>query len=78
MQCGHAANAVNSNGDPVCAICIGRTLLAELVNPERPSLQGRTARCNTCGSTTESKYTLPFFSMGERSDAYYCGCRGWE
>lgn len=78
MQCGHTANATSSDGRPVCAICIGRTPLAEEINPTKPSLEGRIARCDTCGSTTDSKYTLPFFSMGERADRYYCGCRGWE
>lgn len=77
MKCGHVSNAKTENGDPCCAICIGFTNDAEIV-VEKPSLEGRTAKCFYCSSKTDSAYTLPFFGMGEKIDSYYCGCFGWD
>jgi hypothetical protein len=41
MQCGHAANAVDSLGNPTCAICVGITPGARTV-VESPDLTGAT------------------------------------
>lgn len=52
MACGHAANAVDGKGNPVCAICYGiHQGATEVV--ETPSLDGRKARCAYYGSTFE-------------------------
>jgi hypothetical protein len=60
MKCGHTANAKDSEGNPVCAICIGIHPGATEID-KKPSLVGRTARCYSCGSTVPSSYNLPFF-----------------
>ncbi len=79
MKCGHAANAVDGNGNPVCAICYGiKSAGREVV--ETPDLTGRTAKCSCCPKTVESTMDLPFFSHHAKAefDGFYCGCRGWE
>jgi len=45
MKCGHSTNATNSKGNPVCAICIGTTPDAEIVDT-LPNLEGREACCS--------------------------------
>ena len=64
MKCGHAANAVDKDGNPCCAICAGFTPNAFIVDDSAPDLTGR--RITTChklpkalsntGSTTLSEY----------------------
>ena len=78
MACGHVANGTRE-GKPVCVICVGIHKGAEEVAPERPSLEGRRAKC-ACGKGTESDYNLPFFEHRPlwETDAYYCGCDGWD
>jgi len=44
MKCGHAANAVDTHGYPVCVICLGITEGAVIVDTQ-PDLTGRMARC---------------------------------
>jgi hypothetical protein len=61
MKCGHTANAIDADGNPVCAICIGINPGATKIDTKKPSLDGRTARCSSCGRTTPSSYGLPFF-----------------
>lgn len=80
MKCGHAANAVDAQNNPVCAICVGITPGASEVDQSPPSLEGRTARCCYCQSTRPSDYSLPFFEHQYRSygDSFYCGCKGWD
>lgn len=96
MKCGHAANAVlTSRGGkqfdpplPACVICD-----CYEVDEEAPSLEGREARCTSCGGAHKpSSPDLPFFEyLGPGSkhwsikktgpkafDGYYCGCRGWN
>ena len=88
MKCGHAANAT-SHGSPVCAICAGLTLDAEII-VDTPDLTGRQARCG-CGRLVSSSVDLAFFEyLGPGSgsavktrgpqqyDRFYCGCRGWD
>ena len=80
MACGHAANALTTDGHPSCAICVGIHLGATVVADEKPSLEGRTASCSYCRDTVPSKWGLPFFSYRADSstDLFYCGCRGWD
>ena len=84
MKCGHADNAVNSYGEPICAICAGFTEDAEIIDHEiedpYEGLEDREASCSYCGSRTESSWNLPFFEYipGRDTDSYYCGCRGWD
>lgn len=80
MKCGHSANATNESGNPSCAICAGLTPLAEMVDDDAPSLEGRTASCGYCKREVPSSYNLPFFGYNKNAsgDRYYCGCRGWE
>jgi hypothetical protein len=80
MKCGHTPNAKDVHGNPVCVICIGINPLAEEIDTSPPSLEGRIARCNTCGSQRESAYNLPFFQKLDTKniDTFYCGCYGWD
>jgi hypothetical protein len=80
MQCGHSANGTTSSGDPACVICVGFDEGATKVALNQPNLEGRTAKCSSCKTTTQSKATLAFFSHrpSYETDGYYCGCRGWE
>ena len=67
MQCGHAAQAREQNGNPVCVICVGIDTKARQIETVRPRLEGRTARCS-CGKEVESSSDLPFFEYaGEGS-----------
>lgn len=79
MKCGHVPNAT-ANGKPVCAICIGKTLDAEIIDDNTPDLKGRTAQCRYCNKKRESDLLLPFFSYepDKKYDSYYCGCFGWD
>lgn len=71
MACGHVENAVEHLADgttrPACAICAGIDPRAKQV-VERPSLEGRQARCGSCKTTTPSDWELAFFEFrGEGS-----------
>lgn len=79
MKCGHAANATH-NGKPVCAICFGLTPDAEIVADTAPDLTGRKAECRYCNCKADSNENLPFFKYRpkQKTDSYYCGCRGWD
>jgi len=79
MKCGHAANAEDGRGNPVCAICIGIVKGANEV-VEQPNLDGRKAVCSYCGKEVQSETKLAFFEHlpAEKFDGYYCGCRGWD
>lgn len=90
MKCGHAAQGVNSKGEPVCVICIGIDPGATVVADE-PDLTGRKAICDSCKSDesiVDSSTDLAFFEYRkdskhkikghEEKDSYYCGCRGWD
>lgn len=68
MKCGHAANATNKSGKPICAICHGLTPDAQIV-VEPPNLTGRIAKCG-CGNEKPSSLDLPFFE--------YCGPGSWS
>ena len=80
MKCGHTANAKKMNGEPVCAICIGLTSGAEIVETNLPDLSGRKAKCPDCKKIVDSNYNLAFFEYRPEYnyDSYYCGCRGWD
>ena len=86
MACGHTAQAVDAEGRPACAICVGRKPEARRVADSPPDLTGREARCGgaqlrkRCRGPVPSATGLAFF--GHRPDAkfdtYYCGCDGWD
>lgn len=83
MGCGHSANGTVKGRDgkpdrPGCAICLGVHPGADVV-VEKPSLEGRSARC-TCRKEVPSAWSLAFFGhTPERPfDSYYCGHAGWD
>jgi hypothetical protein len=79
MECGHAANATDSKGNPTCVICIGFKAGATKV-VATPNLEGRTAMCTYCKVQEPSSMALAFFEhRPERDkDSFYCGCRGFD
>lgn len=88
MGCGHAANAQDQGGKPVCAICYGIHSQATIV-ADPPDLTGRRARCSYFGSKTPigicngeepSSTSLAFFEYkpDRKFDSYYHGCWGWD
>ncbi len=79
MKCGHAANAKNAQGDPVCVICIGIVPGADIIDDTSLDLAERKARC-FCGRERPSSPALAFFEHrpNREYDVYYCGCRGWN
>ena len=93
MKCGHSANATNSEGKPVCAICAGITPNAEIISDEVVDLTGRRAKCTyfgrtfkhkgrtvTCHGQADSRIDLAFFEHKPKQecDEFYCGCWGWD
>lgn len=79
MKCGHAANATDEQGNPICLICYGWKPGAAEVDENPPSLEGREAKCVYCGRVVTSSENLPFFKRCDgKYDEYYCGCRGWD
>lgn len=80
MKCGHAANAVDKDGNPCCAICAGSTPDAFVVEDKEIDLTGRKARCLYCGSLKDSSPDLPFFEYrpDRKFDGFYDGCKGWD
>lgn len=46
LECGHAANAHDSEGKPSCAICVGLHPGAKIVAVNPPDLSTRRARCD--------------------------------
>lgn len=83
MKCGHAATTQDSNGQPVCVICVGIDPGATEIVPE-PDLTDRTARCayygSKCHSEKPSSLGLAFFEHLPQAehDRFYCGCFGWD
>ena len=83
MKCGHIANAVDSAGNPICAICTRIKPEAYQVDREvsgTEGLEGRKAKCDYCNMTQDSNWGLPFFRYQSdcKTDSFYCGCRGWD
>lgn len=76
MKCGHVANAIDSHGNPRCAICVGLRAGADEVDNNPPDLSGRMARCS-CGNKQPSRLDLPFFEYcgpGSRESLNICTC----
>ena len=86
MKCGHTANStiIDDAGNklPACVICC-----CTEVDNNRPSLEGRKARCCDCGKLVDSDWKLPFFKYKGtwykvfkkvNEDEFYCGCNGWD
>lgn len=63
LKCGHASNAVDENGNPICIICMGVKPGADVV-AAAPNLKGRRARCEYYGQR-----------LGYRGDCDYGGSR---
>lgn len=86
MECGHAAQAEDSEGEPVCAICVGRKPEARMVAKSEPDLTGRMATCGgaqlrrKCRGPVPSATGLAFFGHrpAAETDTFYCGCDGWD
>lgn len=80
MECGHAANANDNDGKPVCAICLGIDPRANVVATNLPDLTGRTALCSyfeSCKKRMPSSVDLAFFEYqgaGSYSAAYCKNC----
>lgn len=82
MGCGHAANATDGEGKPLCVTCYGIVPGAGDV-VKTPDLTGREARCSyfsRCGTVAPSHTGMPFFGHRPKAkfDSFYCGCRGWD
>ncbi|MDX9863210.1 MAG: hypothetical protein RBT34_00240 [Anaerolineaceae bacterium] len=79
MACGHAANATDDEGNPVCVLCIGLNSGARNIAPT-PDLTSRMAKCTDCSQQAKSTLSLAFFNhtLDKDTDSYYCGCRGWN
>lgn len=71
MKCGHAANAIDDDGKPVCAICVGKEAIDIYENPT--DIAGRKARCNYFGrgSLTIKKNNESLFGCINKRD---CDC----
>ena len=80
MKCGHAANAKDSKGNPVCVICVGIHPGAKEIEEESPDLSNRKAICSYGHAIVPSSTELAFFEYlpKEEYDRYYCGCKGWD
>lgn len=80
MLCGHAAQGFTVSGNPVCVICFGIVPGADEINPSPADLSARTAKCNYCDHARPSSTDLAFFEYlpKQPTDAFYCGCRGWD
>lgn len=86
MKCGHVAQSTTiRNGKliPVCAICVGLTEKATIVEKEARGCEGlenRNAKCRFCNSIVSSNWDLPFFEYkpDQEMDSYYNGCFGWD
>lgn len=79
MKCGHTANAVDQDNNPVCVICNCREI-ARTNSAMKELLIRRKARCFECGRIEDSNLNLAFFEYKPLSDydSYYCGCYGWD
>lgn len=83
MKCGHTANATIEDR-PCCAICVGLTPDAEIVDEKLIDLTGRKAKCSqhrfADGGIVDSDLRLAFFKHNPDAeyDSYYCGCWGWN
>ena len=49
MKCGHSAQGIDKDGNPVCVICAGLTPDAYIIAENPPDLTGRKARCHYYG-----------------------------
>jgi hypothetical protein len=81
MECGHTAQGTRvEDGAPVCVICLGIVLGADVVNSSPPNLEGREAECAHCLRRQSSSTSLAFFQYDPdfSFDSFYDGCRGWD
>jgi hypothetical protein len=75
MGCGHTANALNVDGNPVCVICFGSDPGAETIAVNLPDLSNRFAKC-MCGTIVPSEFTLAFFEyLGPDSNKSHTACK---
>jgi hypothetical protein len=76
LECGHAANATDGQGNPCCAICFMSTPAASVPASSAPDLSGRLAKCG-CGAKKPSSPSLAFFEFrgpGSRTANDTCKC----
>ena len=69
MECGHVANGVDEDNNPVCVICLGIHPGATIPKGV-PDLKNRKAVCTDCRRTTKSSLDLPFFEYRGSGSAY--------
>lgn len=76
MKCGCRGTAHDSKTGRV--ICL--THMCEEQADTLPNLSSRKAECTSCKKLIKSKLDLPFFVFraDSETDAFYCGCLGWE
>lgn len=74
MKCGHAANAVDSEGKPVCVICHGIVDGATEIDESPPGLEGRKARCVYYGKVFHFGYYGNECSVCGKRDDNICHC----
>ena len=81
MQCGCVSQGTNGKGEPVCVIHHGFIPEAFIVQNEKPSLEGRKAKCTSCHKEpVDSLYGLPFFEYkgpGSWTAINRCNYCGW-
>jgi hypothetical protein len=77
MACGHVAQGVDKEGNPVCVVCIGLDKRATFtMTIFEDMLRGRTASCS-CGKLVASSLDLAFFEFrgeGSRAATEICTC----
>lgn len=91
MECGHSAQGVDDNGNPVCVVCVGIDPGARMVHTDPPDLSSRLMRCSylrgqngqPCDARTNprpSDTRAAFFAHkpDQEFDEFYCGCWGWD
>jgi len=57
MACGHSAQAIDGNGDPVCVVCFGKPEARQVA--EAPDLSTRKARCSYDKGNGEHRPGMP-------------------
>lgn len=81
MKCGHTAQGYMGGDLPVCVICWPSP--DSLAPAEKqPLLEGRQAKCASCGHTAQSSYSLAFFKYrgeGSHDALHHCkNCMYYE
>jgi hypothetical protein len=84
LRCGCAPSGYGGCGDDVGWTCWLHPLdtvpmkESEILSFKK-TIESRQASCS-CGLKKKSDPALPFFNirLGQETDSFYCGCKGWE